>query len=191
MALSFIGALIMNQWNKAEINAAITETGKTANEVNGNIHIILCQAIGHALVSSGDVTAFDRVLDVFRGNDRKAITRWIIDFAPVQFRNNTAKLTKTKYKDMQPNGKTPFVLDDFLDGTDWTEYLPEKREILAAFDLEKRAYSLLTQLEAKQEGGKPVANADFASYLKTALTGYHEFKAAQKIRPAEEEKLAA
>lgn len=181
----------MKQWNKAELDSAIAETGKTADEVNDNIHIILCQAIGHALVSSGDVTAFDKVLDVFKGNDRKAIAAWIVEFAPVQFRDEKAKLNKAKFKDMQPDGANPFDLDAYIEGVSWMDYLPPKRQILATFDLEARVMSLLDQLDKKREEGKPVVNDELASYLRTALIGFHEMKAAQSIAPANTEEVEA
>ncbi len=181
----------MEQWTKDELNAAIAETGKTAAEVNTNIHIILCQAIGHALVSSGDVTAFDRVLDEFKGQDRKAIAAWVVEFAPVKFVDGSAKLNKGKYKDMQPDGANPFDLDAYIEGVMWTEYLPTKRQILATFDLEARVVSLLDQLDKKHEEGKPVVNDELASYLRTALLGFHEMKAAQKIAPANAEEVEA
>jgi len=181
----------MKQWNKDELNAAIAETSVTASQVNGNIHIILCQAIGHALVSSGDVTAFDKVLDEFKGQDRKAIAAWIVEFAPVKFVDGSAKLNKGKFKDMQPDGANPFDLDAYIEGVMWTEYLPTKRQILATFDLEARVVSLLDQLDKKREEGKPVVNDELASYLRTALIGFHELKAAQKIAPANTEEVEA
>lgn len=181
----------MKQWTKDEIYNAINGTARIADDVNNNIHIILCQAIGHALASSGDVTAFDKVLDEFKGQDRKAIAAWIVEFAPVKFVDGAAKLNKSKFKDMQPDGANPFDLDAYIEGVMWTEYLPSKRQILATFDLEARVVSLLDQLDKKREEGKPVVNDELASYLRTALIGFHEMKAAQRLAPANTEEVEA
>mgnify|MGYP000011518295 FL=1 len=96
-----------------QLNPKIAGVRKSTKAMRANIQEILVHAAGNAF-QSGDVTAFDKLIDATRGADQKAIMKWVREFGFAVY--NTDKNCYNVNKSMRKSA-------DFVDGEAVVEYL--------------------------------------------------------------------
>ncbi len=146
---------------KKELNQKIAGIRRTTAALRENIHVVLCNAAGHAY-EHGDVTALANLFEATSGVNRKRIAAWVRDngFAMLQ-KDGSFKLNKQMRKEA-----------DFTDGDAVVEYLTNEvpawyvdeesaAQIVKELDAVARIKSLTAQIA---KDGAVVKNVDFAAY---------------------------
>lgn len=146
---------------KKELNQKIAGIRRTTAALRENIHVVLCNAAGHAY-EHGDVTALSNLFEATSGVNRKRIAAWVRDngFAMLQ-KDGSFKLNKQMRKEA-----------DFVDGDAVVEYLTNEvpawyvdeesaAQIVKELDAVARIKSLTAQIA---KDGAVIKNVDFAAY---------------------------
>jgi hypothetical protein len=138
--------------------------------MRANIQEILVHAAGNAF-QSGDVTAFDKLIDATRGADQKAIMKWVREFGFAVY--NTDKNCYNVNKSMRKSA-------DFVDGEAVVEYLGTQAtwyelqstvsQNAKELDVTKRLQSLL---KATRETGT-IVKVDFKAARELMDALHHE-----------------
>lgn len=144
-----------------QLNQKIAGIRRTTAALRENIHVVLCNAAGHAY-EHGDVTALSNLFEATSGVNRKRIAAWVRDngFAMLQ-KDGSFKLNKQMRKEA-----------DFTDGDAVVEYLTN--EVPAWYVDEESAAQIVKELDAVQriksltaqiaKDGAVIKNVDFAAY---------------------------
>lgn len=144
-----------------QLNQKIAGIRRTTAALRENIHVVLCNAAGHAY-EHGDVTALASLFEATSGVNRKRIAAWVRDngFAMLQ-KDGSFKLNKQMRKEA-----------DFTDGDAVVEYLTN--EVPAWYVDEESAAQIVKELDAVQriksltaqiaKDGAVIKNVDFAAY---------------------------
>lgn len=144
-----------------QLNQKIAGIRRTTAALRENIHVVLCNAAGHAF-EHGDVTALANLFEATSGVNRKRIAAWVRDngFAMLQ-KDGSFKLNKQMRKEA-----------DFTDGDAVVEYLTN--EVPAWYVDEESAAQIVKELDAVQriksltaqiaKDGAVIKNVDFAAY---------------------------
>jgi len=144
-----------------QLNQKIAGIRRTTAALRENIHVVLCNAAGHAY-EHGDVTPLANLFEATSGVNRKRIAAWVRDngFAMLQ-KDGSFKLNKQMRKEA-----------DFTDGDAVVEYLTN--EVPAWYVDEESAAQIVKELDAVQriksltaqiaKEGAVVKNVDFAAY---------------------------
>lgn len=147
--------------SQKELNQKIAGIRRTTAALRENIHVVLCNAAGHAF-EHGDVTAFTKLFEATSGVNRKRIAAWVRDngFAVLQ-KDGSFKVNKSMRKNA-----------DFTTGDEVVEYLTN--EVPAWFAAEENAAQIVKELDAIQriksltsqitKEGAVVKHVDFAAY---------------------------
>jgi hypothetical protein len=153
-----------------QLNTKIAGVRKSTKAMRANIQEILVHAAGNAF-QSGDVTAFDKLIDATRGADQKAIMKWVREFGFAVY--NTDKNCYNVNKSMRKSA-------DFVDGEAVVEYLGTQAtwyelqstvsQNAKELDVTKRLQSLL---KATRETGT-IVKVDFKAARELMDALHHE-----------------
>jgi hypothetical protein len=153
-----------------QLNPKIAGVRKSTKAMRANIQEILVHAAGNAF-QSGDVTAFDKLIDATRGADQKAIMKWVREFGFAVY--NTDKNCYNVNMSMRKSA-------DFVDGEAVVEYLGTQAtwyELQSTvsqnaneLDVTKRLQSLL---KATRETGT-IVKVDFKAARELMDALHHE-----------------
>lgn len=147
---------------KKELNAKIAGIRKSMAALRENIHVVLCNAAGHAY-QHGDVTAFDRLFAALSGANRKQVAKWVNEygFAMLQkdgtFRLNKAAKTKADFIDGA--AVVEYLLDNAMP---WYAEEPSAADIVKELDVAARIKSLASQIKNAANKNTTVKIEDIA-----------------------------
>ena len=153
-----------------QLTPKINGIRKSTKAMRASVQEVLIHAAGNAF-QSGDVTAFDKLIDATRGADQKAIMKWVREFGFAVY--NTDKSCYNVNKAMRKSA-------DFVDGEAVVEYLETQptwyemqastKDIAKELDVTKRLQSLL---KATRETGT-VVKVDFKAARELMDALHHE-----------------
>jgi hypothetical protein len=144
-----------------QLNQKISGIRTSAKALRENIHVVLCNAAGHAF-EHGDVTPFTKLFEATSGVNRKRIAAWVRDngFATLQ-KDGTFKVNKAMRKSA-----------DFEHGDDVVNYL--LNDVAAWYVEEEKAAQITKELDicariqsvinSASKGDAAVKPVDFEQY---------------------------
>lgn len=156
--------------SEKQVATRLKAVTRSRDKMRENLHELAVSIIGH-VHAHGDVTLGDRLLTAMgRGMDRQAMIYFLEANGPFRFEAKKGEFAFSRRKADEMEFDEEFLMS----GEKWYEYGKATKNLASAFDIEKRAAGLLASLKKAADEGKEVKNAEFATYLRTALIKYHE-----------------
>jgi hypothetical protein len=133
--------------SKKELNAKIAGIRKSMAAIRENIHVVLCNAAGHAY-EHGDVTAFTRLFDALSGANRKQVAKWVNEYGFAMLENDGTfrfnKAAKQKADFVDGAAVVEYLLDNAMP---WYADEPSAADIVKELDVAARIKSLASQIK--------------------------------------------
>lgn len=143
--------------NAKQLNQKIAGVRKSAKAVRENIQVVLVNATAHAY-EHGDVTFFTKLFDATIGVDRKAITKWAHEYAPVRLTEKGFRLNKAKRAamDFATGEEVVEYLSDSENCPNWWEAVDSAEQVARALDVSSRLESLAKSIDKAVAEGNVV-----------------------------------
>lgn len=136
-------------YTKKQLSKKIQSISTTREQLNENIHVVLCNIAGHTL-QYGDFTLVKPLLDAIKGSDLKAVIKYARENCFVNIsEKGEVSISKARREKEQRN---PMVLvEDLLNGTKWYEQAETVKKAVKALDVASRINSLAKAIEKSSE----------------------------------------
>lgn len=131
----------------ATLNKRIDAIGKKTAAWREEIQSILVDASEHAFLH-GNVDPFTRLIQVIKGADLKAVSKWIETHAPARWDGK-----ENKYKTRKIEAEYD---REFLMGEKWYDRAQTPREIVSEFDVLKLVQDMLKKAEREVNATKNI-----------------------------------